>query len=66
LVKTKYSNKELVMTKFEEKSRDNFVKLMQRQNFEWLMIEAGLVEEEQESKPIKPKKDKNGLEKRKS
>jgi hypothetical protein len=51
---------------FKERSRDNFVKLMQRQNFEWLMIEAGLVEEEQESKPIKPKKDKNGLEKRKS
>jgi hypothetical protein len=54
------------MTKFEEKSRDNFIKLMQRQNFEWLMIEAGLIEEEQESKPIKPKKEKSRLEKRKS
>ena len=54
------------MTKFEERKKDNFIKLMQRQNFEWLMIEAGLAEEEQESKPIKPKKVKNGLEKRKS
>ena len=57
------------MTKFEEINRDNFVKLMQRQNFEWLMIDAGLVEEEQEVKPIKPikpKKLKNELEKRKS
>jgi hypothetical protein len=52
------------MTKFEEKNRENFVKLMQRQNFEWLMIEAGLAEEEQEAKPIKPKKVKNILEKR--
>lgn len=55
------------MTKFEERNRDNFIKLMQRQNFEWLMIEAGLAEEEQEAKPIKPKREKkNELEKRKS
>jgi hypothetical protein len=51
---------------FEEKSRNNFIKLMQRQNFEWLMIEAGLIEEEQEAKPLQNKKVKNGLEKRKS
>lgn len=54
------------MTKFEEKSRDNFIKIMQRQNFEWLMIEAGLAEEEQEAKPIKPKKEKSVIGKRKS
>ncbi len=51
---------------FKERSRDNFVKLMRRQNFEWLMIEAGLAEEEQEAKPLKPKKVKNVLGKRKS
>ena len=42
----------------EELKHESFYKLMRRQNVEWDLIDAGILEEESDSKPIKPIKEK--------
>ena len=41
-----------------EIARVNFLSIMQRQNTQWSLIDAGLVEEETDAKPIKAKREK--------
>ena len=38
--------------------RENFYKVMSRQNIHWDIIDAGLAFEVSDAKPIKPKKEK--------
>ena len=48
------------------RGRDNFVETMKRQNFDWMLIDSGMVEEEKPHKPLPLKKEKILKEKVKS
>lgn len=43
-------------------ARINFISVMKRQNIQWELIDSGLVEEETDAKPIKPKRIKKKAE----
>jgi hypothetical protein len=47
-------------------SKDAFLNLVRRQNLQWELIDAGIVEEDKPIKPIPPKKEKIRKEKIKS